>query len=95
MTTVAYGDVYPVTVGGKVIAIMLMFAGIGILWTFVAALSSKLVAERLERSDDPEVSESKVAAANQTIVMSSDNDNTVDSKNADEKIHQEERWPRL
>jgi hypothetical protein len=52
MTTVAYSDVYPVTVvGGKVISVILMFAGIRTLWAFVAAVSSKLVAERIEGKD--------------------------------------------
>ena len=51
MTTVAYGDVVPVTVPGKIIAVMLMFAGIGILWTYVAAVASKLVAERIGKKE--------------------------------------------
>jgi voltage-gated potassium channel len=85
MTTVAYGDVYPVTIEGKVIAVILMFAGIGILWTFVAAVSSKLVAERIGGKDDHEVSQSKVNAANQPSVMSPENYNTAASKNIDEK----------
>ena len=70
MTTVAYGDVYPVTIEGKVIATALMFAGIGILWTFVAAVSSKLVAQRLEGKDAHEASESKGNCGTQSLVAS-------------------------
>jgi voltage-gated potassium channel len=85
MTTVAYGDVYPVTAGGKVIAIILMFAGIGILWTFVATVSSKLVAERLERRDDHEISSTKDASANPPSVISPENYSTAAPHNMGEK----------
>jgi voltage-gated potassium channel len=69
MTTVAYGDVYPVTIEGRVIAVILMFAGIGILWTFVAAVSSKLVAEKIEKKAvGRDVYQSIADAANQPIV---------------------------
>jgi Ion channel len=93
MTTVAYGDVYPVTIEGKVIAIILMFAGIGILWTFVAAVSSKLVAQRLERKGDHDASPSKVNAANQSLVMSPENYNNAASKNIGENASKEKGGP--
>ena len=31
LTTVGYGDVYPVTAGGKILATVAMFAGIGVI----------------------------------------------------------------
>ena len=40
MTTVGYGDRYPVTVGGRIIAILLMGAGISLFGTFSALLAS-------------------------------------------------------
>ena len=43
MTTVAYGEYYPVTFLGRIIAGVLMFAAIGILWTVVAFNIAKLV----------------------------------------------------
>jgi voltage-gated potassium channel len=88
MTTVAYGDVYPVTIEGKVIAIILMFAGIGILWTFVATVSSKLVAQRIEEKEDGhDVSQTKSNAADQPLVMSPEKDNAAPAskKNTTEK----------
>jgi len=43
LTTVGYGDITPVTVGGRIIAIINMFVGIGILAIFSATLASILV----------------------------------------------------
>jgi voltage-gated potassium channel len=51
VSTVGYGDVYPVTPEGRIIGIFVMFAGIGILATFITALGSKLIEFKLkERS---------------------------------------------
>ena len=41
VSTVGYGDVYPITAEGKIIGSFVMFAGIGILATFITALGSK------------------------------------------------------
>ncbi|MGH9974466.1 MAG: potassium channel family protein, partial [Nitrososphaeraceae archaeon] len=43
VSTVGYGDVYPVTAEGRIIGIFVMFAGIGILATFITALGTKLI----------------------------------------------------
>ena len=43
VTTVGYGDVYPHTVGGKVIAAVLMIIGIGFLSTLTASIASRFV----------------------------------------------------
>jgi voltage-gated potassium channel len=50
ITTVAYGEYYPVTATGRIIATVMMFAAIGFLWTFVGLLSSVLVSRRLKKS---------------------------------------------
>jgi voltage-gated potassium channel len=50
ITTVAYGEYYPVTVTGRIIATVMMLAAIAFLWTFVGLLSSVLVSRRLKKS---------------------------------------------
>jgi voltage-gated potassium channel len=43
MTTVGYGDIKPVTTGGKVIAIFVMVVGIGFLTMVIGAVSQRFV----------------------------------------------------
>ena len=47
VSTVGYGDVYPVTAEGRIIGIFVMFAGIGILTSFITALGTKLIELKL------------------------------------------------
>ncbi len=48
ITTVGYGDKFPVTTGGRIIAAILMTAGVGLFGTFTAYISSLLLAEKKE-----------------------------------------------
>ena len=50
VTTVGYGDVYPTTVGGRIVAIVLMLTGIGFLAVLTATISSRFVKQ--ERSEE-------------------------------------------
>jgi voltage-gated potassium channel len=59
ITTVAYGEYYPVTFFGRVIAGVLMFAAIGILWTVVALFTSKLVEKRVKQSTSSIIQDTK------------------------------------
>ncbi len=43
ITTVGYGDIYPVTTEGRIIAIILMTVGVGLFGTFTAYVSSWFV----------------------------------------------------
>lgn len=47
LATVGYGDISPVTLGGRIIAIVIMFFGIGILATFSATIASVLVDKKI------------------------------------------------
>lgn len=49
LTTVGYGDIYPVTTGGRIVAILLMFVGIGTLGVYTAAIASYVVKTKLEQ----------------------------------------------
>jgi polar amino acid transport system substrate-binding protein len=48
MTTVGYGDKAPVTVGGRIMALVWMFAAIIIISSFTAAITSALTVTQLE-----------------------------------------------
>lgn len=64
ITTVAYGEYYPVTGLGKVISSFLMFAAIGIMWTLVALVSSKIIAKRIKEAPLSFVEETKTVIKN-------------------------------
>lgn len=49
VTTVGYGDLVPATMGGRIVAVCLMFFGIGFLGMFTANVASIFVEWRLKR----------------------------------------------
>jgi len=48
ITTVGYGDKYPVTTGGRMLGAVLMTAGVGLFGTFTAYVSSWFLAAKPE-----------------------------------------------
>ncbi|MFH1922932.1 MAG: potassium channel family protein, partial [Planctomycetota bacterium] len=51
LTTVGYGDVYPVTIGGKIFTAFVLIAGIGIIAVPTGLLASALTRARTSKSD--------------------------------------------
>jgi voltage-gated potassium channel len=55
MATVGYGDCYPVTGPGRIVAVVLMFTGIGLFGTLTAFLSTRLLRPAM-REEERELS---------------------------------------
>ncbi len=51
ITTVGYGDFYPVTTGGRITAFFVMFAGVGIIGALASILASILVSPASTEAD--------------------------------------------
>lgn len=64
MTTVGYGDVYPVTTTGKFIASGLMLGGLALVGTVAATIASYLVSKVSTDDDDAAADSAASAAAN-------------------------------
>jgi voltage-gated potassium channel len=56
VTTVGYGDIYPVTITGRVIASILMMIGIAILGLFISTLGESLIESRLLKMKNRNIS---------------------------------------
>jgi voltage-gated potassium channel len=55
ITTVGYGDQFPVTGGGRMVGIMVMTTGVAVFATFAGLISSKLLASPAKEEEKPEV----------------------------------------
>jgi len=51
VTTVGYGDFYPVTTEGRIVAVLLMVSGVGLFGSFAAYIGSLFVADRNEEGN--------------------------------------------
>jgi voltage-gated potassium channel len=54
ISTVGYGDVYPISNGGRVVGVLLMIVGVGLFGTFTAFVANVFLAPRRPKTDDPE-----------------------------------------
>jgi voltage-gated potassium channel len=48
MGTVGYGDKYPITPGGRIVALILIFAGVGLMSLFTATIASIFVEKKMK-----------------------------------------------
>ena len=69
ITTVGYGDYYPVTTGGRTTAVFVMFSGVGIIGALASILASLLIPQpkKKEESDEPQPSENSPAASSPAV----------------------------
>lgn len=51
ITTVGYGDRYPVTLEGRLIGIVLMVSGVGLFGTYTAYIASLFIGEKKEEKE--------------------------------------------
>ncbi len=51
VTTVGYGDFYPVTTAGRIVAVLLMVSGVGLFGSFAAYIGSLFVADQNEEEE--------------------------------------------
>lgn len=53
ITTVGYGDLYPVTFGGRILAAALMFTGVGLFGTLSGVIASFFLGEKKPMTKEP------------------------------------------
>lgn len=85
ITTVVYGEYYPVTDYGKIVAGIMMFAAIGFLWTFVGLLGSTLVSSRTKENDSKK-SSTVVDETKEMIKRKIDTVTTLDNNEIEDLI---------
>ncbi len=58
ITTVGYGDQYPVTTNGRIIAVLVMTAGVGLFGTLSGFLANKFLAPPAKKREESETADS-------------------------------------
>ncbi len=59
ITTVGYGDYYPVTVGGRITGIFIMITGVGIIGALASLMASLLIGESHSTSEEEAAEENR------------------------------------
>ena len=69
ITTVGYGDRYPITMGGRIIAVFVMFAGVGIIGALASILASFLIPppKKAEEPAEPQPAETPLAVSSPAV----------------------------
>ncbi len=59
LTTVGYGDYYPVTVGGRITGIFIMITGVGIIGALASLMASLLIGESHSTAEEEEAEQGR------------------------------------
>ena len=59
MTTVGYGDKYPVSPGGRLVGLILIFSGVGLMSLFTATIASVFVGKKIKEEKGLETTKEK------------------------------------
>jgi voltage-gated potassium channel len=73
ITTVGYGDLYPVTVGGRIAGIFIMIAGVGIISALASIFASVLLGRTAQQEQQEQLMQARMAAIEQNF-------NTIEQK---------------
>ena len=76
MTTVGYGDAYPTSSEGRLVAMFLMAAGVGVFGTFSGLVASWFLSPAAEEADS-DLAEIKASLARLEARIQTDNDSTT------------------
>ena len=71
ITTVGYGDRYPVTTGGRITAVFVMFSGVGIIGALASILASFLIPppKKAEEPAEPQPGENPPAVSDPAVAQ--------------------------
>jgi voltage-gated potassium channel len=71
ITTVGYGDYYPVTPGGRITGMFVMFSGVGIIGALASILASILIPppKKAEEPAEPQPGENSPAVSDQAVAQ--------------------------
>ena len=89
ITTVGYGDRFPVTTEGRMIAAALMTVGVGLFGTFTAYVASWFVEKKEEEKEEEQKNESKELRWDDALKRSSGSEN-LDVKSQTPNVKEEE-----
>ncbi len=74
VTTVGYGDITPITPGGKIVGIFLMIIGIAIFWSYTALFAEALISrEILDLEDELQSIDKVLKKISKSELQSSEN----------------------
>lgn len=80
ITTVGYGDYYPITTGGRMVGVAMMIVGVGIFSTFAGFIANSFLAPRKKKETVAEPSDPKFKLAEMRKMLEEQEKTTADLK---------------